>query len=88
MSILLKNGLVYLPDGSVEKLNIGIEGTRIDYLAAAAPERKYDEEKDMSGKLLIPGLVNAHTHAAMTLLRGVGSDLSLREWHRRIPMRR
>ena len=80
MSILLKNGLVYLPDGSAEKLNIGIEGTRIDYLAAAAPERKYDEEKDMSGKLLIPGLVNAHTHAAMTLLRGVGSDLSLQEW--------
>ena len=80
MSILLKNGLVYLPDGTVSKQNIGIEGARIDYLAAKEPGRKYDEVKDMSGKLLIPGLVNAHTHAAMTLLRGVGSDLSLQEW--------
>ncbi|MBQ5514672.1 MAG: amidohydrolase family protein, partial [Oscillospiraceae bacterium] len=80
MSILLKNGLVYLPDGTVSKQNIGIEGARIDYLAAEEPGRKYDEVKDMSGKLLIPGLVNAHTHAAMTLLRGVGSDLSLQEW--------
>ncbi|MBQ1767515.1 MAG: amidohydrolase, partial [Oscillospiraceae bacterium] len=80
MSILLKNGLVYLPDGTVSKQNIGIEGARIDYLAAEEPGRKYDEVKDMSGKLLIPGLVNAHTHAAMTLLRGVGSDLSLQDW--------
>lgn len=34
----------------------------------------------MSGKLLLPGLVNAHTHAAMTLLRGVGTDLPLQRW--------
>ena len=30
--------------------------------------------------LLIPGLVNAHTHAAMALLRGVGDDLPLQQW--------
>ncbi|HUN92873.1 MAG TPA: TRZ/ATZ family hydrolase [Burkholderiaceae bacterium] len=32
--------------------------------------------------VLIPGLVNAHTHAAMTLLRGVGDDLALMDWLR------
>ncbi len=35
---------------------------------------------DLPGKALIPGLVNAHTHAAMTLLRGIGDDLPLMEW--------
>ena len=34
----------------------------------------------MPGKLLIPGLVNAHTHTPMTLLRGVGSGLPLQRW--------
>ena len=38
------------------------------------------EVVDVTGKLLLPGLVNAHTHAAMTLLRGVGTDLPLQRW--------
>ena len=32
------------------------------------------------GRVAIPGLVNAHTHAAMTLLRGYADDLALQEW--------
>lgn len=32
------------------------------------------------GKILLPGLINTHTHAAMSLLRGVGDDLHLAEW--------
>ncbi|MCB1889869.1 MAG: TRZ/ATZ family hydrolase [Rhodocyclaceae bacterium] len=35
---------------------------------------------DLPGQALIPGLVNAHTHAAMSLLRGIGDDLPLMEW--------
>ncbi len=34
----------------------------------------------MSGRLLMPGLINCHCHAAMTLLRGIGSDLPLDRW--------
>ena len=34
----------------------------------------------LSGHVLIPGLINAHTHAAMTLLRGYGSDKPLMQW--------
>ncbi len=34
----------------------------------------------MTGKLLMPGLINCHCHAAMVLLRGVGSDLPLDKW--------
>lgn len=35
---------------------------------------------DMSGKMLLPGLVNGHTHLPMTLLRGFADDLPLMEW--------
>ncbi|WP_297527208.1 TRZ/ATZ family hydrolase [Thiohalobacter sp.] len=37
-------------------------------------------ELDLPGHVLIPGLVNAHTHAAMTLMRGLADDLPLMEW--------
>ncbi|MDR1557716.1 MAG: amidohydrolase [Tannerellaceae bacterium] len=37
-------------------------------------------EIDGQGKALIPGLINAHTHAAMTLFRGIGDDMLLMPW--------
>src|SRR5215208_6425218 len=39
-----------------------------------------DEVIDAAGMALVPGLVNAHTHAAMTLFRGYADDLPLMEW--------
>ena len=39
-----------------------------------------DRELSLTGQVLIPGLVNTHTHAAMTLFRGVADDLPLMEW--------
>ncbi len=39
-----------------------------------------DEVVDVSGKLVIPGFVNAHTHVPMTLLRGLADDLRLDVW--------
>ena len=39
-----------------------------------------DHVHDLPGHLLIPGLVNAHTHAAMSLFRGLADDLPLEEW--------
>ncbi|MCK4730508.1 MAG: amidohydrolase [Candidatus Aenigmarchaeota archaeon] len=41
---------------------------------------KKDEIIDCSNKIIIPGLVNCHTHAAMNLLRGVSDDKNLQEW--------
>ena len=80
MSLLIKNALILTPDTEIKSGYIGIDGDTIDYISAAAPEKRYDREKDMAGKLIMPGLINAHTHAAMTLLRGVGSDKSLQDW--------
>ena len=38
------------------------------------------ERIDATGKIIIPGLINAHTHAAMTLFRGLADDLKLEDW--------
>lgn len=35
---------------------------------------------DASGKVIIPGLINTHTHVPMTLFRGIGDDLDLQDW--------
>ena len=35
---------------------------------------------DLSGKMIMPALFNTHTHAPMTLLRGVAEDLSFEDW--------
>jgi 5-methylthioadenosine/S-adenosylhomocysteine deaminase len=42
------------------------------------------EVVDCTGKALMPGLVNMHTHAGMALMRGVGEDISFHEWLERI----
>lgn len=59
---------------------LGVNGSVIDYIGKAEPVDRYDLYWDMSGRLLMPGLVNAHTHTPMTLLRGVGSGLALQQW--------
>ena len=51
-------------------------GTYDDLDSRYAP----DARLDMSGKMVLPGLVNAHTHLPMTLFRGVADDLPLMEW--------
>ncbi|PUA38505.1 N-ethylammeline chlorohydrolase [Paenibacillus elgii] len=59
-----------------------IEGNRITYIGEEAPlpAGSYDERIDGSGKLFMPGLVNTHGHAAMSLLRGYGDDMALQVW--------
>ncbi|MGD2138474.1 MAG: amidohydrolase family protein, partial [Gammaproteobacteria bacterium] len=58
------------------------EGRILEILPTEQARDKYraDVEHELSGHLLIPGLVNAHTHAAMSLLRGLADDLPLHEW--------
>jgi 5-methylthioadenosine/S-adenosylhomocysteine deaminase len=67
---------------SLDGVRVGLRA--VDGVIAAlgpdvAPEPG-DEVLDGSGHLLLPGLVNGHTHAAMTLFRGYGSDLRLMDW--------
>lgn len=62
---------------------LGIEGDTISYLGPVPEESvlaQYDEVIDMSGKAILPGLINTHGHAAMSLLRGYADDLPLQTW--------
>ncbi len=83
MKLLLSNcGILASGEGGFEYIPrgfLGIDGKSIDYIGEKKPEG-YERERDMTGTMLIPGLINAHTHTPMTLLRGVGSGLTLQEW--------
>ncbi len=62
---------------------VAIEGNRLVAVGASDEVKKSFRGKnqfDLAGYLLMPGLVNTHTHAAMSLFRGIGDDLPLKEW--------
>ena len=81
MSLLLKNALILQGKEFTPLYGyLGIREDKIDYIGKERPEASYLREKDMDGAIVLPGLVNAHGHAAMTLLRGIGSGLPLERW--------
>ena len=84
MKQLLKHAdILVLDNGSWRVLRdayLGIYDDTIDYLSELPPQQLYDSEKDLCGKLLIPGLINCHCHSPMVFLRGIGSDLKLQDW--------
>ena len=75
MSLAVTGGRL---DGEV--VGLRVEGGRIVALGPGVDSRPGDEVIDADGMALVPGLVNGHTHAAMTLFRGHGSDLPLMRW--------
>ena len=58
------------------------EGRIVDLLPSRDATQRYQPAQHfhLSEHALIPGLVNAHTHAAMTLLRGLADDMALMDW--------
>jgi len=64
----------------IENGCLGVDGDTICYIGAERPAGEWDDVRDMTGRILMPGLINCHCHNAMTLLRGIGSDLPLQEW--------
>lgn len=79
--MLFKN-ISYLDENFnlVSDAYVGTKNGVIEYISTEKPDWGYGEIYDGTGKLLIPGLVNNHCHAAMTLLRGYGEGLPLQEW--------
>ena len=83
--ILIKNGMLLtmepqtdcIPDGM-----LAIEGERIAAVGAAADMKGWESAHtiDARGGIIMPGLVNTHTHAAMTCFRGIADDLPLMTW--------
>ena len=78
---LYKNANILLPDHSVAGGVVGTDGPTISFVGSAPLDgAAWDEIVDLHGALLMPGLVNAHGHGPMTLLRGVGAGLPLQRW--------
>ncbi|WP_127588205.1 amidohydrolase [Paenibacillus koleovorans] len=81
---LIRNGLFLTLQDAAPFLKgyMVIDGERIAYIGEQEPDPAaiYDEVIDGNGKLYMPGLVNTHGHAAMSLLRGYGDDLALQVW--------
>src|SRR5213593_5312482 len=84
-SLLLPRWVVPVePAGKVlEDHAVAIRDGRIEAIAPAREARarfRDHQPVELAGQVLIPGLVNAHTHAAMTLMRGLADDLPLMRW--------
>lgn len=84
MKILFKNADILQRQGEkfevTENAFLAIDGDKISYIGSEMPTGEFDEIKDMSGRLLMSGLINCHNHSPMVLLRGIGSDLPLQQW--------
>ena len=84
--ILLSNAVVVTMDAQRRVFSTGSIGIDNDAIAfvcetgAEPDEWRRCETWDLAGKVVIPGLINTHTHAAMTLLRGYADDMALMEW--------
>jgi 5-methylthioadenosine/S-adenosylhomocysteine deaminase len=63
-----------------ELVAVRVEDDRIVALGADVEPEAGDDVLDAAGMALLPGVVNGHTHAAMTLMRGYGGDLPLMTW--------
>ncbi len=85
-SLVINNGIVITVDGTRRILNPGsvaIDGNTIvavDTPASIAARFKAADSIDATGKVVMPGLINTHTHAAMVMYRGLGNDLALMDW--------
>ncbi len=84
MDVLIKNGIIVTMDKGrrvFKNFSLGIEGNRIVEIAKEI-KGEADFVIDAERKIVMPGLVNAHTHVPMTLFRGVADDLPLDKWLR------
>ena len=79
MDILIKDILAVLPGGA-ETCSVYISGGVIASVSSAPEGFTAQKTIDGAGKMLIPGLVNAHTHAAMTIFRNCADDLLFNDW--------
>jgi 5-methylthioadenosine/S-adenosylhomocysteine deaminase len=77
-NILIKNATLIADE--IKKSSILIENDEIVEISNDLKFNDADEVIDASGKLIIPGLVNTHTHLSMTLMRGLADDMPLDTW--------
>ena len=80
-TILIKNAFILSPNTNFEgKQSLLIKDDVISEIAPEIDESNVDKVIDATDKILLPGLINTHTHLSMTLFRGLADDLSLDSW--------
>lgn len=81
-SLAIRNATIVTQDAkrSIVQGDLYCEDHRIVSVGPKAPEA--DRELDATGQILLPGLVNLHTHVPMGLFRGYGDDMVLEQWLR------
>lgn len=86
-SILIKNGYIVTPRGpTFQVIKNGALVTQDDKIVAVGPTKKVVKEYqadisiDATGKAVLPGLIDAHIHSPLSLLRGLAQDVAETEW--------
>jgi len=83
---LILGGTILCLDDSMTLIEDGALAIRGDSIAAVGTEsefrQRFTSRNIIDGKrsLIMPGLINSHTHAAMTCFRGIADDLELMDW--------
>src|SRR6478752_5912124 len=86
VSLIVANGIVVTVDGSrrvIPRGSVAIDGrdiVAVDTADAIAARFRGRDTIDAAGAVIMPGLVNTHTHAPMVLFRGLADDLALMDW--------
>jgi 5-methylthioadenosine/S-adenosylhomocysteine deaminase len=86
VSLIVANGTVVTVDGARRVLprgSVAIDGrdiVAVDTAEAIAARYRGRDTIDASGSVVLPGLINTHTHAPMVLFRGLADDLALMDW--------
>ena len=80
-TILIKNALILNPNNfENKKQSLLIKDDLIAEISDEIDESNVGKIIDAEGKILLPGLINTHTHLSMTLFRGLADDMSLDSW--------
>src|SRR5712692_10601783 len=86
IDLLVSGGTVVTMDAQHRIVEDGAIAVRGDAIAAVGARKDLEAKFvaarriDARGKLVLPGLINGHTHVPMTLLRGLKDDVTLQEW--------
>jgi 5-methylthioadenosine/S-adenosylhomocysteine deaminase len=86
VALVVANGIVVTVDGARRVLprgSVAIDGrdiVAVDTAESIAARYRGRETIDASGSVVMPGLINTHTHAPMVLFRGLADDLALMDW--------
>jgi 5-methylthioadenosine/S-adenosylhomocysteine deaminase len=76
-------------DAIIQDGTLFIEGDRISHVGKTTElikEHKADEIIEAKGKVVMPGFVNCHSHSVASLVRGLGADLNLFDWMKKLKL--